>query len=185
MKKLILIATMLLSLTGMRAQQVSEIYEELPNPVATDASKWARVTNPIIAWGSTDVRYNKELPAQVTPLPTMNLTGWMGEKLSAQFVISTNRDLKNVSVEVSDIVAKNYKISKWNTERGFVRYVMTDELGRTWVGEGETKPIIHRDWPLKYDHAQNTLAGPHWFERMIADRKQDVLDMAAAAMPRR
>ena len=47
-------AAFLLSLTGMKAQQVSEIYEELPNPVATDASKWARVTNPIIAWGSTE-----------------------------------------------------------------------------------------------------------------------------------
>lgn len=134
MKKLFILAAMLLSLTSMRAQQVSEIYEELPNPVATDASKWARVTNPIIAWGSTDVRYNKELPAQVTPVPTMNLIGWMGEKLSAQFVISTNRDLKNVSVEVSDIVAKNYKISKWNTERGFVRYVMTDELNKDGKG---------------------------------------------------
>ena len=121
MKKLFLMAAFLLSLTGMKAQQVSEIYEELPNPVATDASKWARVTNPIIAWGSTDVRYNKELPASVTPVGIMNLIGWMGEKLSAQFVISTNRDLKKVSVEVSDIVAKNYKISKWNTERGFVR----------------------------------------------------------------
>ena len=134
MKKLILIATMLLTFTGMRAQQVSEIYEELPNPVATDASKWARVTKPIIAWGSTDVRYNKELPAQAVPGTSMNLIGWMGEKLSAQFVISTNRDLKNVSVEVSDIVAKNYKISKWNTERGFVRYVMTDELNKDGLG---------------------------------------------------
>ena len=134
MKKLFILAAMLLSLTSMRAQQVSEIYEELPNPVATDASKWARVTNPIIAWGSTDVRYNKELPASVTPVVTMNLTGWMGEKLSAQFVISTNRDLKNGSVEVSDIVAKNYKISKWNTERGFVRYVMTDELNKDGKG---------------------------------------------------
>lgn len=126
---------MLLAITGLRAQQVSEIYEELPNPVATDASKWARVTNPIIAWGSTDVRYNKELPAAVSPAATsINLTGWMGEKLSAQFVISTNRDLKNVSVEVSDIVAKNYKISKWNTEKGFVRYVMTDELNKDGLG---------------------------------------------------
>ena len=127
-------AAFLLSLTSVKAQQVSEIYEELPNPVATDASKWARVTNPIIAWGSTDVRYNKELPAQVAPVGIMNITGWMGEKLSAQFVISTNRDLKNVSVEVSDIVAKNYKISKWNTERGFVRYVMTDELNKDGKG---------------------------------------------------
>ena len=134
MKKLFIMAAMLLSLTGMRAQQVSEIYEELPNPVATDAAKWARVTNPIIAWGSTDVRYNKELPAQVAPAGIMNLTGWMGEKVSAQFVISTNRDLKNVSVEVSDILAKNYKISKWNTERGFVRYVMTDELNKDGKG---------------------------------------------------
>ena len=124
----------MLSFTGMKAQQVSEIYEELPNPVATDASKWARVNNPIIGWGSTDVRYNKDLPAQVVPGTTMNITGWMGEKLSAQFVISTNRDLKNVSVEVSDIIAKNYKISKWNTERGFVRYVMTDELNKDGKG---------------------------------------------------
>lgn len=134
MKKIFLMAAMLLCLTSMRAQQVSEIYEELPNPVATDASKWAKVTKPIIAWGSTDVRYNKELPASVTPVAIMNLTGWMGEKLSAQFVISTNRDLKNVSVEVSDILAKNYKISKWNTERGFVRYVMTDELNKDGKG---------------------------------------------------
>ena len=134
MKKIFLIASMLLSLTSMRAQEVSEFYQELPNPVATDASKWARVNNPIIAWGSTDVRYNKELPASVTPVATMNLVGWMGEKLSAQFVISTNRDLKNVSVEVSDILAKNYKISKWNIEKGFVRYVMTDELNKDGKG---------------------------------------------------
>ena len=145
MKKIFLLAAMLLSLTSMRAQQVSEIYEELPNPVATDASKWARVTNPIIAWGSTDVRYNKELPAQVAPVATMNLTGWMGEKLSAQFVISTNRDLKNVSVEVSDIVAKNYKISKWNIERGFVRYVMTDELNKDGKGACGHRPN-KADW---------------------------------------
>ena len=127
-------AAMFLSLTGMKAQQVSEFYEELPNPVATDASKWAVVTKPIIAWGSTDVRYNKELPAQAVPGTGMNLSGWMGEKVSAQFVISTNRDLKNVSVEVSDILAKNYKISKWNVERGFVRYVMTDELNKDGNG---------------------------------------------------
>ena len=130
MKKTLLIAAMLFSFMGMRAQQVSEIYQELPNPVATDASKWVKVTKPVIAWGSTDVRYNKELPASVTPVATMNLTGWMGEKLSSQLVISTNRDLKNVSVEVSDLVAKNYKISKWDIEKGFVRYVMTDELNK-------------------------------------------------------
>ena len=145
MKKLFLMAALMLSFTGMKAQQVSEIYEELPNPVATDASKWARVNNPIIAWGSTDVRYNKELPAQAVPGTSVNLTGWMGEKLSAQFVISTNRDMKNVSVEVSDIIAKNYKISKWDIERGFVRYVMTDELNKDGKGGCGLRPNT-ADW---------------------------------------
>ena len=145
MKKIVLMAVMLLSLTGMNAQQVSGLYEELPNPVATDASKWTKVTNPIIAWGSTDVRYNKELPAYVTTVGIMNLTAWMGEKVSAQLVISTNRDLKNVSVEVSDILAKNYKISKWNIERGFVRYVMTDELNKDGKGGCGRRPN-KADW---------------------------------------
>ena len=145
MKKIVLMAVMLLSLTGMKAQQVSGLYEELPNPVATDASKWSKIAQPIIAWGSTDIRYAKELPASVTPIPVMNLTAWMGEKVSAQFVISTNRDLKNVSVEVSDILAKNYKISKWNIERGFVRYVMTDELNKDGKGGCGRRPN-KADW---------------------------------------
>lgn len=134
MKRCLVMAALLLSFMGMKAQQDARMYEELPNPVATDVSKWTKVTNPVIAWGSTDVRYNKELPAQVTPGMPMNLIGWMGEKLSAQLVISTNRDMKNVSVEVSDILAKNYKISKWNIEKGFVRYVMTDELNKDGNG---------------------------------------------------
>ena len=145
MKKIVLMAVMLLSLTGMKAQQVSGLYEELPNPVATDASKWSKIAQPIIAWGSTDIRYAKELPASVTPIPVLNLTAWMGEKVSAQLVISTNRDLKNVSVEVSDILAKNYKISKWNIERGFVRYVMTDELNKDGKGGCGRRPN-KADW---------------------------------------
>lgn len=134
MKRFFIMAALCLSLTNVKAQDNPALYEELPNPVATDASKWAGITSPKIAWGSTDVRYNKELPAPIASAGVLNLTGWMGEKLSAQFVISTNRDLKNVSVEVSDIVAKNYKISKWNTERGFVRYVMTDGLNKNGKG---------------------------------------------------
>ena len=58
MKKWFLMVALMLSVVGMEAQQVSEIYEELSNPVTTDLSKWTKVTNPIVAWGSTDVRYS-------------------------------------------------------------------------------------------------------------------------------
>ena len=134
MKKYLMMGALLLTMTGMKAQEVSELYQELPNPVATDASRWAIISTPKIVWGSTDVRYEKEIPVVNTPIQVMNLTVWKGEKVSAQFVISTNRDLKNVSVEVNDLVAKNYKISKWNIQRGFVRYVMTDELNKDGKG---------------------------------------------------
>ena len=72
----------------------------------------------------------------------------------------------------------------WNTPYSKYQYyghVMTDEAGRTWVGRGETKPIIHNDWPLQYDHSQNPNAGPYWFERMKANHMQDIIDRAMAA----
>ena len=66
----------------------------------------------------------------------------------------------------------------WNTPYARYQYyglVMTDEAGRTWVGPGETKPVI-TDRPLIYDTAQNDRAGSYWFERMKADRLNDILD---------
>ena len=38
------------------------------------------------------------------------------------------------------------------------------------------RPKSPTDRELTYDKAQNPLAGPHWFERMKADRLNDILD---------
>lgn len=40
------------------------------------------------------------------------------------------------------------------------------------------RPKHPTDKKLTYDTAQNPLAGPHWFERMKADRLNDILDEA-------
>ena len=72
----------------------------------------------------------------------------------------------------------------WNTPYARYQYfgfVMTDEAGRTCVGPGEKKPVI-TDRPLDYDQAQNDMAGSHWFERMKADRLNDILDEARRVM---
>lgn len=68
----------------------------------------------------------------------------------------------------------------WNTPYARFQYygkVMTDELGRTWVGPGEKKPIV-TNRPLNYDKSQNSMAGAFWFDRMKADRLNDILDVA-------
>ena len=96
MKKTLLIAAMLFAFVGTKAQQVSELYQELPNPVATDASKWVKVTKPVIAWGSTDVRYNKELPASVTPVATareINSGNKAAESVVAKNLATTSESL--------------------------------------------------------------------------------------------
>lgn len=72
----------------------------------------------------------------------------------------------------------------WNTPYARYQYygfVMTDEAGRTWVGPGETKPVI-TDRPLTYDTSQNPMAGPHWFERAKADNLTEWLDEARRVM---
>ena len=73
----------------------------------------------------------------------------------------------------------------WNMP--YARYMyygvlVTDERGRTWVGRGEKKPVVHPDRPLQYDKAQNPLAGAYWFDRMKADRMEAILEEARKAV---
>ena len=57
----------------------------------------------------------------------------------------------------------------------------TDERGRAYVGFGEKKPIT-TNIPLNYSRERNALAGPFWFERMVADRRDDLLKEAKSAV---
>lgn len=86
------------------------------------------------------------------------------------------------SAQVSTEIGSGLVI--WNTPYARYQYygfVMTDEAGRTWVGPGERKPVV-TDRPLVYDTAQNPLAGSYWFERMKADRLNEILDEARRVM---
>ena len=68
----------------------------------------------------------------------------------------------------------------WYTPYARYQYhgrVMTDELGRTWVGPGEKKPVITSRL-LQYDTAQNPQAGAYWFERMKADQGHRIVEEA-------
>ena len=86
------------------------------------------------------------------------------------------------SAQVSTEVGSGLVV--WNTPYARYQYygfVMTDDAGRTWVGPGETKPVV-TDRPLTYDTSQNPMAGPRWFDRMKADRLNDILDEARKAI---
>lgn len=115
--------------------QTSENYQEANNPIPANPVLWEKVKSPCVSWGSTDTRYAKELPAPVSRIcKDITLTAWKGEKVSAQFVVWSSTELKDLSFTVSNLTSTKESISNKNINTGFVRYVMTDELNKDGKG---------------------------------------------------
>ena len=121
----ITLAFLSLALTAM-AQDFS--YTEAPNPTETVASDWAPLTAPVVGWGNTDTRYAKEKPVLTTLGKSLALEAWRGETVSAQLVVSSPSDLDNITIELSDLTNGRHSIPATSIRKGFVRYVITDEL---------------------------------------------------------
>lgn len=60
----------------------------MPNPTPIQAKVWEKLKQPLVGWGSTDVRYKKEAPAEGKLQPKQRLKSWKGQRISAQIVIS-------------------------------------------------------------------------------------------------
>ena len=127
--------------TGQPAFPI-ENYKELANPVKTDLQLWKNVNKTYVSWGSTDVRYKKEVPAMKKVQAKLQLNAWKGERVSAQFVVWGNEALDQLTFEVSDLVhsSNNYHFGESNILKGFVRYVMTDELNKDGRGGCGQRP---------------------------------------------
>lgn len=153
MKNTLSVAAALLGLTSFcpaDAQDLSAFpytYTEMANPASTDAQLWKNVKNNQIGWGSTDVRYNKELPV-TTKAKNITLKAWRGEQVNAQFTVSTPNGLSGLNFKMGELRHtrnKNSVIPADAAHSGFVRYVMTDELNKGGGGCG------HRPNSAAYD----------------------------------
>lgn len=113
-------------------------YKELPNPIAPNSEEWENYSGIKVSWGSTDIRYKKEAPIPIKKEQSqINLQGWKGERVAAQWVASSFDKTVTLSYEISDFTLDNNpdkKISKDQILAGFIRYVMTDELNKDGKG---------------------------------------------------
>jgi hypothetical protein len=120
------------------AQKAINDYVEKPNPVKTDLAMWAKVKGINCAWGSIDTRYKKEVPPQLSAnSKTVELIGWRGEQVSAQFAVWTDKDISHLSFNVSPLTRLGNgsgAIDNADFLCGFVRYVMTDGLNKDGLG---------------------------------------------------
>lgn len=118
-------------------------YIELKNPTPTDLDSWRGIRAPRCAWGNIYERYSKESNPNLRQ-KHIRLKGWKGERVAAQLVIMSPVQLDNVQVEMSLLKdsRKNNAIAKSQIMKGFVRYVMTDELNKTGVGSCGPRPDL-------------------------------------------
>lgn len=123
-------------------------YEELTDTKPHDGKEvWEAMPKPVeLTWGSVDVRYPKLSIPDVKKTGRMKLAAWKGERVHAQALLWTNRDLDDVTVTVSDLKHGASVIPASAVSTHFVRYVMTDELNKDGKGG-----CGHRDNKAEWD----------------------------------
>lgn len=85
-------------------------------------------TDVLFRWGSTDVHYSiDEVPTQLNksafPFPV-----WKGERVCAQAVLWTKKDLSEVNIVVSDLIGNQSYIPAEAVRAQFLGYVLGDNL---------------------------------------------------------
>lgn len=128
---------LMISCNNSRPLKNCETYEEAPNPDKTEVD-WSGVTGFHSSFGSIDTKYVKNAIPQVTPSNEWQGTGWRGERLSAQLILWSDKDVKQIECEFSAFKSNSGDVINANqAEARFVRYVLTDEFAE---GCGYRKP---------------------------------------------
>ncbi len=147
MKTLSIICFFILSLTNNIIAQNKEKYPlgdytELTDTKPHDSNTfWDKQgTLPQLRWGSTDIRYSKlNIPVE-TKGSLWKAKAWKGERINAQAVLWSAKELKDVQISVSELTNGSDIIPTSSITTNFVRYVMTDELNKDKKGGCSHRP---------------------------------------------
>lgn len=155
MKKIFLLCSLLTLNFSVEGQNS---YTEMPNPMPIQAKAWEKLKQPLVGWGSTDVRYKKEAPAEGEFQPKQRLKSWKGQRLSTQIIISNPENAKEISVELKALKNGKHLLKKEQMKASFVRYVMTDELNKDRKGTCGYRNSKDFDSTLVADVLDHTLS---------------------------
>jgi hypothetical protein len=140
MKKMLILSALLACGPACFSQQAEKFplgdYEELTDTKPHDGVEvWNKMMAPVrFCWGTTDVRYKKLDVPDVKQAGTLRLKAWKGERVNAQAVLWTQKDLEEAEMTVSELKNGNSVIPASAVRTHFVRYVMTDELNKDGSG---------------------------------------------------
>lgn len=102
-------------------------FTEMSDPTTDTLSDWSMVKKGLHAsFGSIDVRYPKSVAPEIIAQQACGLTGWRGERLSAQLVLWTTEPIQQVACTFSEFKSPEATLPASIAQARFVRYVMTD-----------------------------------------------------------
>lgn len=113
-------------------------FQEMQDPTNDTLSDWSNVKAGLhSSFISIDVRAPKSVAPEVEIKKSEKVTGWKGEKVSAQMILWTTADVDQVELEFDDFISESATLQASIAQARFVRYVMTDEFAE---GCGHRKP---------------------------------------------
>lgn len=113
-----------------------------------------------LGWGSIDVRYSKsEMPAQ-TSKKSPQLRAWRGERVSAQAVLTTQNELQDVSIAVSDLKNGRSIIPAAAVRKYFVREVMAEPF----YNKKDSMMVSDRLDPVRTTQVEARTTLPLWLD---------------------
>lgn len=127
---LLSLAGCLSTATAQRPKSLAHNFSELPDPTADTLSDWSAIEAGLhSSFVTIDKRFSKSLAPTFAVKQEQSVTGWKGERVSAQVLLWTTAAMPDVTVKVSDLKGEKAGSLPSNiVSARFVRYVMTDEF---------------------------------------------------------
>ncbi|MCC8034857.1 MAG: DUF4091 domain-containing protein [Rikenellaceae bacterium] len=107
-----------------------ETFAEMADPTADTLSDWSAVGAGLeYTFAPADRQYRRSVVPSFRNVHTGIISGWRGEKVSAQVLLFSAEEHPQVVCNIGDFTGENDKITADNSRVRFARYVMTDEFG--------------------------------------------------------
>lgn len=81
-----------------------------------------------VRWGTTDIRYPRNMGDKVSSSAVNKATAWRGERVNFQLLVSNEARNNTVEYRFGDLMCGKHKISNRNIIGGFVQDVITDRF---------------------------------------------------------
>ena len=117
-------------LVGCGEHEMVENFAELAaEPLSEEALlAWESVPEGMnVAWGNIDIQYLRDEAPRAELSDKCRISGWRGERVSAQILIWTKSDLKGVECRARRLKAKGVSLPASAVSARFVRYTLADE----------------------------------------------------------